>query len=140
VDTRELNDGPEVFTDLRAWMAQLVVLKDQGHLPNVSFGDDDDSRRFVKNVRHLNRGWKLGQTAKVPTTPIVRALAPRRSSSRERRPSVSRRVARSSVGSRGDPPPGESDPEPLAPWRGLVTASIRMHAHVLRRAATERVT
>jgi len=100
-------------------MAQLVVLKDQGHLPNVSFGDDDDSQRFVKDVRGLNRGWKLGQIAKVPT-PISRTVSPRRSPSRERRPSrPTRRVART-TSARGDPHLGSDDEDldAAAPLRG----------------------
>jgi hypothetical protein len=64
-------------------------------------------------------------------------IARQRGASRERRPQTRRRVARTS-GSRGDPPPGESDPESLAPWRGLEVASIRMSAHVLRRIAAAR--
>jgi hypothetical protein len=60
-----------------------------------------------------------------------------RGASRERRPSRSRRIARSSVGSRGDP--GDPDPDPIASWGGVVDAAVRMHAHVLRRAAAMRL-
>jgi hypothetical protein len=57
---------------------------------------------------------------------------------REHRPSTTRRVART-VGARGDPHPGEPDPEPLAPWRGLLAASVRMLAHVDGRNAAMRL-
>jgi hypothetical protein len=72
-DQRDVEQGA-VFTDVRG---QLVVLKDQGHLPNVNFGDDDDSRRFVAEVRRLNRHWKLGQIARVPPPRIRGCLAAR---------------------------------------------------------------
>jgi hypothetical protein len=103
----------EVFTDLRGWMAQLVVLKDQGHLPNVTFGDDEDSRRFVQDVRRLNQGWKLGQIAKVPT-PMVRALpraqelAARAPSPRPREHAPRSRRTRTTRASRDGP----DEPEP----------------------------
>lgn len=45
--------------------------------------------------------------------------------------------ARAPGGRGGDDDPHE--PEPIAPWRGLAVASIRLHAHVLRRSAAMRV-
>jgi hypothetical protein len=101
-------DSAEVFTDLRGWMAQLVVLKDQGHLPNVTFGDDDDSRQFVQDVRRLNRSWKLGQIAKVPTPTSTHQLdvrsapRPREHAPRVRRTRTTPRASRD----------GPDEPEP----------------------------
>jgi hypothetical protein len=69
---------------------------------------------------------------------LVRSCLPacQRGESRERRPSAPRRVARTS-GSRGDPHPGEPS-DPLDSWRGVLAASSRMHAKVLRRSAVWR--
>jgi hypothetical protein len=119
VPPNELN-SPEVFTDLRAHMAQLVVLKDRGLLPNVSFGDDEGTRRFVRDVRHLNRRWALGRIAKVPgarrigkvpPAPIARGRGGRRAYRRRSVRATPRRAR--SPGSRSDDP----DPEPLARQR-----------------------
>jgi hypothetical protein len=85
-----------------------------------------------------NRVVRHGAISKI--SPVQFAPAPRPSDAarrprqRERRPQ-SRRSART-VGSRGDPHPGDDDPEPLSkPWRGLVAASIRLHVHLQRRGA-----
>jgi hypothetical protein len=64
-------------------------------------------------------------------------FARQRGASRERRPQTRRRVART-AGARGDPHPGEPDPDPLSSWRGVVAASVRMHAHLCRRTAAAR--
>jgi hypothetical protein len=48
---------------------------DQGYLPAGKFGEDEDTQRFVQDVRRLNRGWKLGQIANVPP-PAGGAAAP----------------------------------------------------------------
>jgi hypothetical protein len=117
----------EVFTDLRGWMAQLVVLKDQGHLPNVTFGDDEDSRHFVQDVRRLNRDWKLGQIAKVPT-PMVRVLphaqelVARAPSPRQREHAPRSRRTRTARASRDGP----DEPEPARgrPLTALQTALL----------------
>jgi hypothetical protein len=63
--------------------------------------------------------------------------ASRRPSRRARTRRRARTVART-VGSRGDPHP-EEPPDPLAHWRGLIAASVRMHAHLCRRTAAARV-
>jgi hypothetical protein len=97
----------DAFTDVRGWMAQLVVLKDAGNLPNVTFGDDDDSRRFVQGVRRLNRGWKLGQVARLPVQ-VAQSFHPGENRPREHRPRR-RRVARCTAPTRGDP----SEPDDL---------------------------
>lgn len=106
----------EVFTDPRGYMAQLIMLKDRGHTPNVKFGDDEESRRFVRDVRRLNRHWKLGQIAKVPA-PTVRVLPPPAASPREHRPSVPRsrrtRSARASRDGPDEPAPGRARPTEL---------------------------
>jgi hypothetical protein len=55
----------EVFTDVREYMAALVLLNDQGHAPNVTVGDDEDSQQFVTEVRRLNRDWQPGGIPRV---------------------------------------------------------------------------
>jgi hypothetical protein len=110
----ESKPGELYVNDLHGWMAQCIVLKDQGYLPNFSMGTDADSRRFVRDVRRLNRRWKLGQIAKVPA-PMVRVLAPRAASPREHRPSAprARRTGRASRDGPDDPEPGRARPTEL---------------------------
>jgi hypothetical protein len=113
---REAMSRGEVFTDMRGWMAQLVVLKDQGHLPDLKFGDDDESRQFVQDVRRLNRGWNLGQIAKVPTPMgaqqrVVRAAPrPREHAPRSRRARSTSRASRD-----GPDEPAPARGRPLTP-------------------------
>jgi hypothetical protein len=106
-------------------MAALVLLKDRGHCPNVRFGDDEDSQRFVHEVRKTNQSWEPGRrpTVPAPTTQAVKApviAAPTdtvvAARPRERR---ARRVART-TGSRGDP-----DPEPEPPLKVIPLAAFR---------------
>jgi hypothetical protein len=83
-----------------------------------------DFRRKAFTLRVKSRGSRAA----------LRAV-PRQRRSRERRPSASRRVSRT-AGARGDPHPGDDDPEPLSkPWRGLIAASARLHVHLQRRTA-----
>jgi hypothetical protein len=131
----------EVFTDVREWMAALVLLRDHGRAPNVSPGDDNPSRRFVKDVRRLNRGWEPGEIPRVPSRQRPRmpqsiVHAPERRENvarpRERRPAT-RRQARAPTSD--DPSPPESDPAPVEVWRGVEAASVRMVQRCERRRA-----
>jgi hypothetical protein len=87
----------------------------------------------IKFMPTRPRDMKLALSREhVATVAIVRRI------SATPRPRASRRVTRSSVGSRGDPdPPGESDPLGSG-WRGVLVASARMHQLLLRRAAAMR--
>jgi hypothetical protein len=64
----------EVFTDLSEYMAALVLLSDRGEITNATFGGDDDTRRFVRKVRRLNKGWRPGTIPLLarPRAPLVR--------------------------------------------------------------------
>jgi len=110
-------DNVEVFTDLRAWMAAIVLLQDRGQPMNVTFGDDEDSQRFVRDARRFNRGWKPGVPVRAPRpVPASVIHVPEWSEPLTRpREQRSRRVRRSS-GSRGDPSrrSEDSEPPPLA--------------------------
>jgi hypothetical protein len=107
----------ELFVnDVAGWTAQLVVLTDAGHLQNVTFGADEDSRRFVRDVRRLNQGWQLRQVAKVPQVACLRVKPSGRTVAS--RDSKSRRT-RVRSGSRGDPPREDDDPDLDAPPRVL---------------------
>ena len=108
---REPNPG-EVFADVHEWMASGVLLQDQGHELNVEYGEDEDTQRFVADVRRANRHWRPGQVPRVPLRFVhaSRGLnsGPRRGGSRDRRPRARRVQARSGA-SRDGPDP---DPEP----------------------------
>jgi hypothetical protein len=121
----------EVFTDVREYMAALVLLNDQGHAPNVTVGDDEDSQQFVTEVRRLNRDWQPGGIPRVRNpqrSSQPRLLQPIVSERREpmARPRERRATTRRSASSRGDP-----DPEPPPPLRVIPPAAFRRE---LRRA------
>src|SRR5205823_1239439 len=95
-------------------MAALVLLKDRGHCQNVEFGEDEDSQRFVGDVRKANQGWEPGRrpTVLAPIrqrikAPVVTAPA---SAVVAARPRERRATSRRSSSPRGDP-----DPEPEPP-------------------------
>jgi hypothetical protein len=107
--------GPELFTGMRAFQAQLVVLQDAGHIPrgNVEFGDDADSRQFVAEVRRLNRTWRLGQTAR-PPRPVRRSVIHLPAREPAARPRERRPVRRARARSPGRQPDDPSEPELVA--------------------------
>jgi len=132
--TTEVETG-EVFTDLRAWMTAVALVKDRGHCQNVTFGDDDDSGRLVKQARRLNRGWKPGSvpvvplrvpTAERPLVDVV-AMTNREPVSRPRERRVRR--ATGTTGSGKDPPPAEEPPpehlERLRPLTAVARAYLK---------------
>jgi hypothetical protein len=107
--------GELFVNDVGGWLAQLVVLQEQGHVPNFTFGDDDETQRFVQDVRKLNRDWVLGRRAIVPTrvnAAMCSSIAPRSRPRTERRPRD--RSDRTALPSRGPPgEDGDSDPHPF---------------------------
>jgi hypothetical protein len=102
----------ELFTDATGYMAQLVVLKDAGHVPNVAFGEDADSQQFVRDVRRLNRGWKVGRIARVPRRRVIRAPVIHLPTRRELRPR--RRHVNRSARAHSPPRRSSTDDEELA--------------------------
>jgi hypothetical protein len=118
--------------DLRGFQANLVLLVEQGHLENLEFSDDDETRQFVDDVRRRNRDWTPGKAVLVPPRRIRpvrlgphRAPAPRRAATTSRaRPTVRR-----TRGTRADQPP------PLGQLRGFLPATVQMVRHLERRRA-----
>jgi hypothetical protein len=125
---REVEPTDVYVDDLSGWMARVIQLQDSGHIPkeNFVFGEDDDSRRFVAEVRRLNRGRNLNQATRVPvfktrklTTQVVTARP------RERRPNRRRRVASSPRKTRGpDDPPDDLDELADAAWTAIGLESL----------------
>ena len=123
-------DNVETFTDVRAFMAALVLLKDEGHCENVEFGEDEDSQQFVADVREQNPDWTPGQPPRVPPRrpelsrfrlsqrqPVIHVPAQQENATRPRE----RRARGSSTSSRGSP--DDSEPEP--PLRVVPLARFR---------------
>jgi hypothetical protein len=155
---RDVGDGNPQPITVAEMMAELQLLAAQGH-GNYKAGDDEESQEFAAQVRELNAGWTPGTIPRVPAGyrdargPRLRQVAeqaqqrrrpvrsaPRRAATTSRRRPQSRQAART-VGGRGDPHLPDADdpePEPLAVWRGLLAASVRMRVHLQRRAAAER--
>jgi hypothetical protein len=71
----------------------------------------------------------------------IRPAPPRRARVRERRPKRRTATRRARAPSRDpdEPAPPLGRLSPLDEWGGVVAAAVRMHAHVLRRAAAARV-
>jgi hypothetical protein len=124
--TRDVDDGnPQPVTGAEM-QAEWLLLSDLGY-GNCKPGDDEESQQFAAQVRELNPGWQPGTIPRVPnhyrdarrerrdhaTAGAGRrpelVAAPRRAATTSRRRPQSRRVART-VGSRGDPPPGDDKP------------------------------
>jgi hypothetical protein len=116
----------EVFTNVREWMAAVILLTKQGHLPNVQIGDDEDSQQFAAGVVEQNPDWEPGQVPVVPPPaevfqrpivssplrrdPIVYVPARFMSSGRPRGHRSRSRTAQASR----DGPEGDPDPDSLA--------------------------
>jgi hypothetical protein len=109
----------EEFTDVRKWLAAVILLADRGHIPNFQLGGDEDSQSFARDVRRLNRRhWSPGQVPRVPRRPpdyaspprlaVIHLPQPRESRARPRGRRF-RRVRRASSSSRGSP---DDEPEP----------------------------
>jgi hypothetical protein len=109
---RDPGDEDNVGLDVRDFQAALVLLKDAGHLPNVTFGKDPDTKRFVRGVRRLNPRWQPGRIPNVPFQSVRAASLPRAQADRapRSRPTRSSQKARS-PGRKDDDP----EPDPLAP-------------------------
>lgn len=107
-----------------------AAMKHTSRRVRAAIGRSDRIER--RNAFQPARERLNGQRAQSPSTD-------RRARPRERRPSPRRTVRSSSSASR-DGPQSDEDPEPdLAnEWRGILAASVRMSAHVLRRLAAER--
>lgn len=58
--------GEGAYTDVRAWMTHIALLKAQGYLRNVEFGDDEDSQQLVADAIEQNPDWEPGQVPRVP--------------------------------------------------------------------------
>jgi hypothetical protein len=118
-------DTGEVFTNVREWMATVILLAKQGHSPDVPIGDDEDSQQFAAAVVEQNPDWKPGQVPVVPppaevfqlpvmSSPLRRdsiVYVPARfmSSGRPRRHRSRSRTAQASR----DGPEGDPDPDSL---------------------------
>jgi hypothetical protein len=90
---------------------------------------------LVQRERSTARPAAMARSVTVPRRTVSRPL---RTARPRARISVVRR--RSSGSSRRSPGRLADDPEPLgSPWRGFLAASVRLHAHVQRRAAAARV-
>jgi hypothetical protein len=129
-------DNVELFTDLRAWMAALVLLNDQGHLDNVTFGDDEDSQRLVRDAGRFHQGWQPGSPVRVPRrAPIshVPECSELATKGREQRP---RRVRRSTGAKAHGPDEGRPRPRLTAALRKELRREISQ-AVAARVAATK---
>jgi hypothetical protein len=140
-----VDDGEVFVDDMGGFMAALVLLNDQGHCPNVSFGDDEDSQRFVGEVRKANQGWEPGRRPTVPAplplqvvkAPIVHVPERRElATPRERRARARRTGSRASPSDPSDPsdePP--PDLEHLRPLSSFARAYLRAEVDRRRREA-----
>jgi hypothetical protein len=137
VESRGVADGEVFVDDPRGFMAALVLLKDKGHCPNVTFGDDEDSQHFVRGVREANQGWEPGRRPTVPvvvtqvtTAPVV-ATAASVAAARPRE-----RRARRATGSRASPSDPSDEPPDLEhrrPLPAFARAYLRAEADRRRR-------
>jgi hypothetical protein len=121
----------EVFTDLREWMAAMVLLHDRGLAENLTLGDDEDSRRFVAEVRRRNKDWEPGL---IPVVPPRRAasLRPQAMPQPQPRAAVPRARERRATGSRARltraGPDDDPDLERTCEVCGGTLAGKRRHA------------